>query len=128
MGEIPRFFVPDVAREEQERTYKALAERCGLSVPSPGCRIFSITFVSKGEEWTATVGESLRSVTLPPRRSRSKRPFIARHRQDPAVVLGIFAGVSYKVVTNSHSVPNVRSEWVNPFDAGNPKSVRRFSL
>ncbi len=44
------------------------------------------------------------------------------------MVLAIFPGTPFKVVTN-HRIPgNVRSAWENPFMAGEPKSVAYFSL
>lgn len=46
---------------------------------------------------------------------------------DPALVLAIFPGIPYMVVTNHRIAGNVGSRWENPFLAGTPESVTHFT-
>ena len=113
---MPSFFVPEIAPENQEAEYKELAKWCSRAAPNMGDRIYSITFVHNGEEWTATVGEAL----------RGKNIKTSRSVLDPATVLAIFPSVPYMVVTNSRINPNIISRWENPFMAGKPSQVIYF--
>ena len=132
MSEAPQFFVPtvipEVTPDNQESVYAELARWCGRAVPSPERRVYSITFVHDGERWTATVGESLRGKRTRTTRSRGTRVEREQSVSDPAVVLAIFAGIPYMVVTN-HRIGGRRvgSAWENPFLAGEPESVTYFS-
>lgn len=123
----PKFFVPAATADNVESVYANFAEWCHRGVPKLENRIYSITFVHDGEEWTATVGEALSGKTLSNPRSRSKAPFYPRTLSDPAIVLAIFPGVPYTVVTNHRIAGSVGSAWENPFFAGQPKSVTLFS-
>ncbi len=126
MTQAPPFLVPDETPETQESVFADLARIAQSPVPPLAERIYSITYLHDGEEWTATVGESLRGISRKITRSKGKkkeRPFPVA---DPAIVLAIFPGVSYIVVTNHGFPRNVGSAWVNPFLAGQPKSVTRF--
>lgn len=139
MIESPRFFVPDSTPEESEKKYAALAEwarsfgaRC--SVPELADRVYSIEFhASRGETWTATVGEMLQGIG-PPKKKRPRRPPKLTDplprptkRRDPAVVLAIFPGDPFVIVT-SHGLPKrVGSEWENPFYESKPIKVVRFA-
>jgi len=127
MSNPPKFFVPAATDEDVEQVYASFAKDSRRPVPPPGERIYSITYVHDGEEWTATVGERLsgkRHTT-----SRSKGQSIERTQSvsDPAVVLAIFPGSPFVVVTNHRIVGNVGSKWENPFFAGQPTSVTKFS-
>lgn len=126
MSDIPYFFVPVATSKNVEKVYADFAEWCACPVPPLEERIYSITFVHDGEEWTATVGKTLSGKTLPNPRSRSKKPHHARKLRDPATVLAIFAGVPYFVVTNHRLAGSVGSAWENPFLVGNPKRVIYF--
>ena len=77
MTEAPKFFVPDVAPDKYEEVFQGLAKFCGSEPPPIDRRIYSIIFVHDGEEWTATVGEQMRGIRLPNRRSRSKKPAVS---------------------------------------------------
>jgi hypothetical protein len=55
----PTFFVPSATPENIESVYSQFAASCNRDVPAMVARIYSITFSSKGEIWTATVGETL---------------------------------------------------------------------
>ena len=131
MTESPAFFlpvIPGVATPDAEAEYARLAEACGSPVPPIGQRIYSISCVHDGERWTATVGQRLKGT----------RHKIIRHRKtkttleydipldDCAVVVAIFPGVPYRVVTDSGRTNGGRSHWENPFFAGNP-GVTYFS-
>jgi hypothetical protein len=125
----PPFFVPGANPETQESIYAALAKFCGSTVPVIEQRIYSITYVHDGEEWTATVGEALRGRRHSTTRRRGQRLERTERLSDPAVVLAIFSGSPFMVVTNERipgSVGGVGSAWESPFMAGRPKSVTYF--
>ena len=128
MPEAPQFFVPAATPDNQESVYASFAEWCSRAVPSLERRVYSITFVHNGDEWTATVGESLRGRRFRTVRSRGVKLEREQPVSDPAIVLAIFPGTPYIVVTN-HRIGgrNVGSAWENPFFAGQPKSVTYFS-
>ena len=126
MIEIPKFFVPTATPDNQEAKYASLAELCGVPVPRPGERIYSITFVHDSDEWTATVGESLRGIRRRFSRSRGKRVERTLQLSDPAIVWAIFPGIPFMVVTNHRIEANVGSAWENPFYAGKPTSITYF--
>lgn len=122
MTDIPQFFVPAATDENKESIYSDFAAMCNATVPTLENRIFSIVFSSNGEIWTATVGETLRG-------TRSRKGGIGHEQSvsDPALVLAIFSGSTYQVVTNQGIAGNVGSRWANPFLAGEPKSVTYFA-
>jgi len=126
MIEAPKFFVPEVANADKyEEVFEALAGLYGFKPPPADRRIYSITFVHDGEEWTATVGERMHGIRLPNRRSRSKRPTTPQPLFDQAVVMAIFPGVDqfpHKVLTNGAQP----SKWANPFMA-QAKSLTYFA-
>jgi hypothetical protein len=127
MIEVPQFFVPNAVPEKQEELYAELARWARCAAPKRGSRVYSINYVHDGEEWTATVGQTLRGIRH--RRTRSKGRTIERteHRSDAATVIAIFPGIPFMVVTNTRIDANVRSAWENPFMAGEPSSVTLFS-
>ena len=131
MLEMRKFFVPsehaDFTVEQQESAYAGFAAWCGRAVPGHGRRIYSITYVHDGIEWTATVGETLRGVRHKTVTSRGVKRQQTSYASDQATVLAIFPGVPYFVVTSAELWANVRSGWVNPFMAGQPKSVTYFA-
>jgi hypothetical protein len=94
-----------------------------------GERVYSITFDHNGEEWTATVGKILKGLSRKTIRVKGEYQTRERveHLSDPALVLAIFPGVPYVVITN-HKLASlsVGSEWENPFFA-RPRVVARFS-
>jgi len=128
MTDAPTFFVPAATPDNQESVYSGFAEWCHRPVPKPTERIYSITYIHDGEEWTATVGEALRGVRHRITRSHGKKLEQTIPLSDPAVVLAIFPGVPFMVVTNHHLVGNIGSAWENPFLAGQPKTVIYFSV
>lgn len=131
MTEAPAFFVPTSAIDtpiDEEALYTGLAARCGLRPLSPDQRIYSVRYVHDGEEWTATVGETLHGIRRRTRgRGRQKTEYTVPV-SDAAVVLAIFPGVPYIVMTNKGLKEGVYSAWENPFYAGQPKAVTYFSV
>jgi len=137
MADAPAFFVPFAEPDKQEEAYADLAGWCHKdcapivtwdrdSVPPPGQRVYSIAFTHDGEQWTATVGEQLRGVQIKKSRVRGKQVERRIAKGDAATVLAIFPGECYVVVTNG-GIGGVVSAWGNPFLAGKPYSVTRFS-
>ncbi|MEO6323148.1 MAG: hypothetical protein ABIT01_09345 [Thermoanaerobaculia bacterium] len=123
MSSIPAFFVPDADDETREAAYAAHAERCGRPVQPLAQRIFSIAFTSNNEEWIATVGQPLSGVFRRVTTIAGKRFEQVQKLDDPAVVLAIFAGDPFRVVTDAF---RVRSSWDNPFSAS-PSAITYFS-
>jgi hypothetical protein len=128
MSDAPEFFVPAATAENQEEVYGGFAKMCGRPIPDIKKRIYSITYVHDGEEWTATVGESLHGIGHRITRSRGKKHDRTYHVGDPAIVLAIFPGAPFMVVTNHRIAGNVGSAWENPFFAGTPTSITLFSV
>lgn len=128
MSQAPGFFVPAATAETQESVYAGFADWCGVSVPPLTERIYSIVFKHNGETWRATVGEPMRGTKYITRRVRGKKVERSEATSDPALVLAIFPGTPFMVVTNHRIAGNVGSGWENPFLAGSPESVTRFSL
>lgn len=127
MNEVPGFFIPGITSDKQEEVYANFALLCDEPVADVVRRIYSITFVHNSEEWTATVGETLRGVRHAKVRSRGKKISRILQLTDPALVLAIFSGNPLKVVTNSHPIGGVRSQWANPFLVGQITSTVYFS-
>lgn len=121
-----RFFLPSVSADKQEEVYSTLAKSVDCPVPSKKTRIYSITFRHDGDEWTATVGETLRGHTIADPSARAKNRRIERQLGDSAVVLAIFPGDPYCVFTDRGYSAGSRSAWENPFMAGRPSSVVYF--
>ncbi len=120
------FFVPKASPEEAESAYAQLAEWCRRPLPKGDRRIYEIDWVHDGEEWTATVGEPLRGRRIRTRRVRGETVAKTTRLSDAAVVLAIFPGAPYLVVTDAVPLGTTRSAWVNPFMAGVPEAIRYF--
>ena len=127
MSDPPTFFVPNASQEAQEATYAGLAARCNRPVPPAGERIYSISFEHNGEVWQATVGQTLSGTKVKTRKVKGRTISNEHALSDPAMVLAIFPGSPFVVVTNRGLVEGVRSQWENPFLAGRPRTIRRFS-
>jgi hypothetical protein len=108
--------VPDSNPETWESDFAKLAAiALQQRVPILAERIYSITFVHEGEEWIATVGETLHGFRLgwtDRKRTQTKR---LNPVSDPAKVLAIFAGRPYAVVIKYPQTGYARSAWENPF-------------
>jgi len=121
------FFVPGATPEDQEAVFAELARFAGRAAAEHSERVYSITFDHKEEEWTATVGETLSGIRR--KRVSSKGTTVERELplRDAALVLAIFPGTPYLVVTDSRPIGRVRSALQNPLRAAAPKSLTRFS-
>ena len=124
----PAFFIPAATAETQESVLQEFAKRCGVSVPAVERRVYSIVFGHNGEVWAATVGESLRGEQTRTTKVRGKKVERTTQVSDPALVLAIFPGSPFMVVTNHNIAGNVGSRWANPFLAGQPKSITYFAV
>lgn len=120
--EIPSFFIPEISPEEQEDVYAGLAATIRRSVLPISERIYSITFSSKAEIWTATVGRQLRGTRTSTHRSRGRTVERTTRLIDNSVVMAIFPGVPFHVWHNGAS-----QTWANPFLTGEPLSIVRFT-
>lgn len=121
------FFVPDETPENQEAVYSDFARLCQREVLEPNLRIYSIVFVLHGIEWTATVGKRLQGTQKVSSHSNSRKVERLSTVSDPAIVLAIFQGNPFKVVTNHKRVKNIGSRFANPFLAGQPELVTYFT-
>ncbi|WP_296749139.1 hypothetical protein [Thiobacillus sp.] len=128
MTSTPVFFVPAATAETQEQVFGEFAKWCGVSAPPAERRIYSIVFVHDGDVWTATVGESLQGERTRTTKVRGQKVERTSHVSDPALVLAIFPGSPFMVVTNHKIAGNVGSRWENPFLAGQPRSVTYFAV
>src|SRR5690606_12022733 len=100
MIDAPHFFLPASTPETIERDFASLARIAQRPVPELSERIYSIKYRHNGEEWCATVGSTLsgyraRTIKSGGRTIEQRQPL-----SDPAVVLAIFPGAPYIVVTN----------------------------
>ena len=127
MPDAPVFFVPAATAETQESVYADFAKWCSVSVPPPGRRVASIVFKHNGEVWHATVGETMRGTKYSTHKVKGQKVERSQSLSDPALVLAIFPGSTFMVVTNHRLVGNVGSRWENPFLAGQPESTTFFA-
>lgn len=127
MSQAPVFFVPAATAETQESVYANFANWCGVSVPPATKRVFSIVFRHNGEVWHATVGETMHGTKYSTHKVKGKKVERSQAVSDPALVLAIFPGSPFMVITNHRIAGNVGSRWENPFLAGEPESVTHFA-
>ena len=122
------FYVPAATPNTQEQVYSEFARWCRCEVPEANKRISSISFIHEGVTWSAKVGEPLCGTEQVTSRSKGKKVERTLPRSDPAIVLAIFSGNPFMVVTN-HRIGgnNVGSAWENPFMAGRPLTVTYFA-
>ena len=128
MTTAPAFFVPAATDETSESVYSDFAKWCGKPVPPLAERIYSVVFKHNGEVWHATVGEPMRGTKYTTHKVKGQKVDRSQSVSDPALVLAIFPGVPYMVVTNHRIAGNVGSRWENPFLAGTPESVIHFAI
>lgn len=126
-----QFFVPGATNDDDsDRLYRELAKMCWQPIvaDAPADRIRSITWVHNGSTWTATVGEELTGVRHRTTRTRSGKRETTTPVRDPGVkVLAIYDGAAVQVVTDARPLSERPSHWVNPFMAGRPQRIERFS-
>jgi hypothetical protein len=114
----PLFFLPFLPPELAEAAYAHMAEKCDKIAPGPRGRVYSISFVHERVVWVATVGKHLKG-------HRPGHRATARLIEDPAMVLAIFPGTSYIIVTDA--LHTTGSNFQNIF-FGTPVEVEYFSL
>ncbi len=125
------FFVPEDYVPEgytSESAYAELAKFAGAALSPPERRIASITWLSNGEIWTATVGQTLGGTSTRKRTRGGRKVDVTEHLHDPAKVLAIFTGPPcYLVVTDARPLSAGVSHWENPLMAGQPRDVNYFA-
>jgi hypothetical protein len=114
----PLFFLPFLPPELAEASYAHIAQRCDKIAPGPENRVYSMSFVHERVVWVATVGKRLKGQRLGHR-------VTARWIEDPAMVLAIFPGTPYCIVTDALRTPG--SNFKNIL-FGTPTEVEFFSL
>ncbi len=127
LNDTPVFFVPAATDENRESVYAGFAKMCGVSAPELSKRVYSITFRHNGDVWVATVGERLQGKKYTTKRIGGVTHERSQALGDPALVLAIFPGVPFQVVTDHDLARSVGSRWANPFLAGSPDSIGYFS-
>lgn len=123
---MPSFFVPEASDDQAEQTYEALAAFAGRAPLPVERRIYEIVWMHDGEEWTATVGATLRGSLTKTKTVRGARREVTQRLSSSARVLAIFPGDPYLVVTDAQPIGPRPSDWANPLGAGGPSGVRRF--
>ena len=118
MPKPPLFFLPFLPSELAEASYAHMAEKCEKIAPGPEGRVYSISFVPEGVVWVATVGKRLKG-------HRTGHRATVKLIEDPAMVLAIFPGTPYSIVTDA--LHNIGSNFENIF-FGTPMAVEYFSL
>ena len=113
----PRFFLPFLRPDLAEASYAHIADKCHAVAPGPAGRVYSISFVHQEVVWIATVGRRLKG------QMRGHRG-TARLIEDPAMVLAIFPGTPYSIVTDALNTTG--SNFDNIF-FGTPVEVAYFS-
>ncbi len=113
----PLFFLPFLPPELAEASYAHMAEKCDKIAPGPGGRVYSISFMHQTALWVATVGKRLKCH----RPGHGATTLI----EDPAMVLAIFPGTPYTIVTDA--LHTTGSNFQNIF-FGTPVEVEYFSL
>jgi hypothetical protein len=125
----PTFFIPGCAPEDQEQLYAAMARDCeNVAVPDIGKRIYAISHHHDSDIWFATVGKTLTG-RRPIWKGRKKTDdtFVI---EDPALVLAIFPVPGNDlcwVYTDAGAGAGRRTEWANPFMAGQLGRMDYFS-
>ena len=122
MPDARAFLVPGAKAGKQEELYADFASVCDCPVPSREKRIYSITYDHDGITWTATVGETLTGISWETVRRQGQKLEQPLSHNNSAVVLAIFPGVSYKMVTDRSNPP-----LAHPALVGQPRSARYFS-
>ena len=120
------FFLPRATDDEQaERLYDALAEFAGCPPAPADRRVNAITFESDGARWTAAVGEELRGLRTTRQLRRGELRERTEHLSSSTMVLAVYPGTPFVVVTDASPITGAPSEWANPFTA-EPDEVTWF--
>jgi hypothetical protein len=126
MPGVAAFFLPRASDDEQaERLYEALAEFAACEPAPPGRRVHAISFTQDGAVWTARVGEELRGVRTTSQLRRGELIERTEELSSPTLVLAVYPGTPFTVVTDAQPITGATSEWANPFTA-TPDEVTLF--
>lgn len=110
-----------VEPEKQEEAYAEIAQFIGAGAHAPGQRIYAMTWMHNGVEWTATVGDTLRGTeTKKIGRGRAATYQDIPRRTDDTV-LAIYSGAPYMIAHDNKS-----RYWNLPILAGEPSRVVMF--
>jgi hypothetical protein len=118
----PVFFLPYLPPALEEASYAHMAKKVDRPVPPPGARVYAISFEHDGILWIATVGETLKGCAPVHRNCEEAEMQVI---EDTALILAIFAGLPYCVITAGCA--NIPSHFANPFYA-DPKGIELFGL
>jgi hypothetical protein len=120
------FFLPRASDDEQaERLYDALAEFAGCAPAPPGRRVHSIAFPQDGARWVAEVGAELTGQRRTQQLRRGELIERTEELSSSSLVLAVYPGTPYVVVTDAAPITGAASEWANPFTA-QPEEVTWF--
>jgi hypothetical protein len=120
------FFLPRASDDEQaERLYDALAEFAGCEPAPPGRRVHSIAFPHDGARWVAEVGAELTGQRRTQQLRRGELIERTEELSSSSLVLAVYPGTPYVVVTDAAPITGAASEWANPFTA-QPDEVTWF--
>lgn len=121
------FFVPFTPSDAVEARYVLLAQRAGcFAAPPREERIASVSFAHNGEEWTAEVGKRLYGKRSDGLMLNGQQLIREHETDDPAVVLAIFPGNPYVVITDGGKAEQRISRWSDRFTVGRPFHVAYF--
>lgn len=124
---MPTFFVPFTTPYEGEAAFEELARMAGLAAPAQEEeRVFSIVFIHNGDVWSAKVGERLYGRRSYQSTFAGKPVDQVFEGSDAALVLAIFPGTPYVVVTDGGKAANAPTRWPKVVAAGRPVVVKRF--
>lgn len=117
----PTFFIPDVLAEEQEAAYADMAAHANCAIPPLAERVYSITFKHDGIEWTATVGRHMRGIKGAMKKVNGTKVWKETPISTSTTIAAIFPGAPFVIFHTGG-----RSEWANPFYAGDVRVTQRF--
>lgn len=118
-----RFFVGGVAETDAEAEYLRLAKTAGADAASSGRRVRQIFFRIGRESWVATVGQSPAGTRPVHRRQKGQLATTTEKLADESIVLAIFAGDPFLIVTTAAPAGAAESRWTGPVPAKPSKIV-----
>ena len=127
MGLNPEFFVPGAKPDEQEAHYVRLASGCHCAPPPLKMRVYAIEFTNDGTDWRAGVGERLTGSKQVLVRVKGKMIEQTVDKSEQVMVVAIFPGNPYVVVTRPVLDGVNGSAWENlSYLTGTPTKMMHF--
>lgn len=124
---MPAFFVPFKEPHEADAAFDSLAKSAGFEATLPRAkRIHLLRFAHNGEMWTAEVGKRLHGRRQGEILIAGKPVRRECETSDAAVVLAIFPGSPYVVITDGGRAECRLSRWSHQFTVGRPVQIVRF--